>query len=753
MPVGPRSGLRDRFAAFTAALIALAAAWGLQSWLGDGVALVVLPAAVAAVAWLAGTAAAVTMAVAGYLACDLLFAGFPNRSGTYDLGTGAELAAYAISCVIIIGFGEALRRSHTREAYIRGLDAAGRRQVKEARSALAAIVEASDDAIISKSLDGIIRSWNPGAERLFGYSAAQAIGQPVTLIVPQELRAEEQSILERLGNGERIENFETVRLTRHGRRVDISLSVSPIVDETGTVVGAAKVARDISQHKRAEAALRASEERFRELANNIDQFAWTCDELGYATWYNRRWYDYTGGTFADMRGNGWKAFLLPDHLERVSAGIEAAVASGTPWEDTFPLRGKDGGYRWFLSRAVPIRDGSGRVVRWFGTNTDVTDRLELEQELVAADRRKDEFLATLAHELRNPLAPIRNALEILNLAGDDPNVLAQARSIIDRQLSHLVRLVDDLLDVSRITRDRLELRRTPTELNALVEQTVASASKPLRRARSDPRGERRAAARADARGPGAAGPGDQQPALQRRPLHAPRRHGPGNRGAKARGGAAPGERHRRRHPARQAHQRVRHVHPGGGARWQPRWARHRPDPGETPGRAARRQRWRRRAKGSARAANSWCTCPSRVAAVTAEPPPTARPAGPSRRVLVVEDNADTAATLSALLSISGHETRVAHDGEEGIKQAESFRPDIVLLDLGLPKMDGIEVCRWIRRQPWGRNITVAALTGWGQQADRRSTEEAGFDRHLVKPVAPDTVLELLAEMPRIADSA
>jgi PAS domain S-box-containing protein len=240
------------------------------------------------------------------------------------------------------------------------------------RELLAAIIDASDDAIVSKSLDGKILSWNSGAERLFGYTAEEAIGQSINLIIPEHLRAEEKSILARLKRGERIDPFETVRVTRDGRNISISLTVSPLRNASGKIVGASKVARDISERKLAAVALDASEERFRDLANNIDQFAWTCDELGYATWYNQRWYEYTGTTFEQMKGQGWRAVHHPDHVDRVEESLMRGVRTGEPWEETFPLRGKDGNYRWFLSRAIPIRDTEGRVIRWFGTNTDIT---------------------------------------------------------------------------------------------------------------------------------------------------------------------------------------------------------------------------------------------------------------------------------------------------------------------------------------------------------------------------------------------
>jgi PAS domain S-box-containing protein len=211
--------------------------------------------------------------------------------------------------------------------------------------------------------------------------------------------------------------------------------------------------------READEALRQSEERFRTLADNMSQFAWMADAKGWIFWYNRRWFDYTGTTLEEMQGWGWKTVHHPDYVDRVVERIQRSWDTGELWEDTFPLRGKDGTYRWFLSRAVPIRDAAGNVVRWFGTNTDVTEWRAAEEALKEADHHKDKFLATLAHELRNPLAPLRNGLQIMRLAGHSREAVEQARTMMERQLAQMVRLIDDLLDVSRISRGKVELRR------------------------------------------------------------------------------------------------------------------------------------------------------------------------------------------------------------------------------------------------------------------------------------------------------
>jgi PAS domain S-box-containing protein len=615
------------------------------------------------------------------------------------------------------------------------------------RELLAAIIDASDDAIVSKSLDGKILSWNSGAERLFGYTAEEAIGQSINLIIPEHLRAEEKSILARLKRGERIDPFETVRVTRDGRNISISLTVSPLRNASGKIVGASKVARDISERKLAAVALDASEERFRDLANNIDQFAWTCDELGYATWYNQRWYEYTGTTFEQMKGQGWRAVHHPDHVDRVEESLMRGVRTGEPWEETFPLRGKDGNYRWFLSRAIPICDTEGRVIRWFGTNTDITEQRELEMSLRKADRRKDEFLATLSHELRNPLAAISSSLEVLHQADENPELLHRARDAIGRQTSHLVRLVDDLLDVSRITRDRIELQRSAVELEPMLRHAIDVClpcteqygqtleydlpdtpvlldADPVRLAQilnnllnnackfSPLGGTIRVTATLDGdrvrisvKDEGVGILAEQLEDIFDMFAQA---HQSSER---LTGGLGVGL---------TLVKRLVELHGG-------RILAHSEGPG----------------KGSEFILELPLVRTAQDAVSSADTS-AAGDKVTALRVLVVDDNVDNAESMSMLLSLNGHQTRVAYDGMTALEMAEEFQPQAVLLDIGLPKMNGLEVCRRMRGESWGRTMKIVAVTGWGQDADRQRSAEAGFDHHLVKPVEYSDLEQVLS---------
>jgi PAS domain S-box-containing protein len=250
-----------------------------------------------------------------------------------------------------------------------------------AEAHLSAIIQSSDDAIISKDLEGTVLSWNPAAARIFGFTEAEMVGQSIRRLIPAERQDEEDEILARIAQGQRVKSFDTMRQRKDGTEIAVSLTISPIYDKAGRVIGASKIARDITAREEGQRALRESELRFRMLADNITQLAWVADETGAIGWYNKRWYDYTGVAPGETDGWGWDRVHHPDHLERVRDHFRASIEAGIEWEDTFPLLGKDGNWRWFLSRAMPIRDGSGHILYWFGTNTDVTDLLEKEEQI------------------------------------------------------------------------------------------------------------------------------------------------------------------------------------------------------------------------------------------------------------------------------------------------------------------------------------------------------------------------------------
>jgi PAS domain S-box-containing protein len=265
---------------------------------------------------------------------------------------------------------------------------------------LAAIVESSDEAIVSKTLDGVVTSWNPAAERLFGYSANEVIGRHISILAAPGHEDEMPAILERLRSGQKVERYETVRRRKDGSSVDVSLTVSPIRDEAGRIIGASKIARDITAHKRAEAALRDSEERFRNLANVVPDGVWTADADGSITFANDRWFHYCG-IAPEQNARQWPELVLhPDDRERCIAQWSRALREGVDYEIEVRNRRHDGEYRWFLTRASPIRDAAGRITAWFGSTTDIHDRK-------LAEERQQTLAAELSHRVKNLLTVIQ----------------------------------------------------------------------------------------------------------------------------------------------------------------------------------------------------------------------------------------------------------------------------------------------------------------------------------------------------------
>jgi CheY-like chemotaxis protein/two-component sensor histidine kinase len=385
---------------------------------------------------------------------------------------------------------------------------------------------------------------------------------------------------------------------------------------------------------------------------------------------------------------------------------------------------------------------------------DITELKGAESALREAGRRKDEFLATLAHELRNPLAPIGYALEIMKLAGDDRERVENARETMERQLRHLVRLVDDLLDVSRITRGKLDLRTEPVEMGAVLDRAIEACT-PLCEAAEH----------------------ELTVTVPAEPVHL---HADPVRLAQVFGNLinnackyTPRRGHIRVSVERRGSEGVVTVADSGMGIEPEALSRVFDIFTQIDGSHERVQGGvgigLTLAKGLVEMHGGTVHAFSeglgqgsrfvvRLPVLAAESPERtadsdsgtrtleageARGATTGRRVLVVEDDRESARSLSELLEMTGHEPHTVHDGAAAIARAEALRPDIVLLDIGLPKMNGYEVCQAIRRRPWGARTIVVALTGWGQDEDRRRTRDAGFDGHLVKPVEFDDLARFL----------
>ena len=626
---------------------------------------------------------------------------------------------------------------------------------------LASIVESSDDAIISKSLNGVIQTWNAAAERLFDYSAEQAIGRHITLIIPIGRLAEEDSIVETLKAGRHIDHFETERVRSDGTHIPVSLSISPITDEAGNVVGASKIARDIRRQREAE----ADRQKLVTLVENSTDFIAMCDLEGMPFFVNRAGLAMVGlDDMAQARRTRIRDFFFPDDQERIMGEfLPSVVQKGHGEIDVRFRHFRTGAVLWMAYKVLALTDASGRTVALATVSQEVTERRQLEDnlrklaaDLSEADRRKSEFLATLAHELRNPLAPLTNMLEVLKRTEGMGGTARQAINTIDRQLHQLVRLVDDLLDLSRISHNRLELRSSRIELRTLLHETLAAS-----RALVDSHGH------------------EVRLNVPEEPIYlcadvvrlsqvfgnlfsnACKYTAPGGRidvtverrGNKAivsirdTGSGIPVDKlftifdmfTRIDRPLERTKDGLgigltivkRLVEMHGGS-------------------------IEARSEGEGLGSEFIVSLPamhSDQQQPEEEPPAPLQGSAVGCRVLVVDDNVDAASSLAMLLQLEEKDVRIAHDGEAALRDAEGLRPELVLLDIGLPKMNGYEVCRRMRERPWGQKALIIALTGWGQEEDRRKSREAGFDGHLVKPVKHADLMALLAQAQQRSESS
>ncbi|MFT3885723.1 MAG: PAS domain S-box protein [Flavobacteriales bacterium] len=500
-------------------------------------------------------------------------------------------------------------------------DTTERQRTLKAAQHQAAIVESSSDAIVSKDLNGTILSWNRGAQNMFGYTAEEIVGRPVTMLFPPGLENEELAIVERIRNGERVEHYETIRMRKDGSLLNVSLSISPIKDERGHVVGASKIARDITEQKR------------------------------------------------------------------------------------------------------------------------------LEEALQRSNRHKDHFLATLAHELRNPLAPLCNGLEVLLAEPGEEELRNRTHAMMQRQMDHLVRLVDDLMDVSRISRGKVHLVREPVDVGTIVHTAVEACDalitghghdlhvrvEPGLRVRGDTarltqvvvnlltnaakytpakgridltveRADTNAVIRVADNGIGI--PADAMDRVfDMFAQVAPEEQ------TRTGGGLGIGL-----HIVRQ----LVGMH-GGTVN------------GSSPGLG----------QGSTFTIElpliPTANTTGRPAVATAELP------GTGLRILVVDDNTDATFTMGILLRKRGHTVEVANSGLAALEIGEGFKPEVVLMDIGMPGLSGYDTCARMRGTCWGRDARIMAISGWGQAEDRRRSAAAGFDEHLVKPVDSTQLQRLLVE--------
>jgi PAS domain S-box-containing protein len=366
----------------------------------------------------------------------------------------------------IVGLGGTRRHMETHAAPLQHFDGttvqlAITRDITERkmseRSALmlSAIVDSSDDAIISKDLNGVIRTWNIGAERLFGYTAAEAIGKPVTILIPVDRLGEEPQILGRLKRGERVDHFETIRKRKDGTLLDISLTISPVKDSGGNIIGVSKIARDITQRKCAEAALVVSEAKFRQLADAMPQIVWSARIDGCFDYYNERWYEFTGFSRESICDMSPEAILHPDDLQNFRQTWHDAVQSARPYCFEYRLWDRhESRWRWFIVRALPIRDVHESVVKWFGSFIDIDDQKRVEDELRRANQDLEQFAFSASHDLQEPLRSVKIYSELLTdtCAATLDSQSLQFLEHVRGGATRMEALVRDLLAYTQVTK-------------------------------------------------------------------------------------------------------------------------------------------------------------------------------------------------------------------------------------------------------------------------------------------------------------
>ena len=538
----------------------------------------------------------------------------------------------------------------------------------------------------------------------------------------------------------------------------LAVSVHPVAAAVCTAafviaLGAYTHLGNRTQRQRAQLALRESELRLQLVVNGSGVAIWDSDLRSGQTYWNARTFElfgYPPTADGSVTMEMWRQRIHPDDEELVRQAFERAVADKTNFAVEHRIVRGDGDTVWVSAFGRYHYDDAGKPIRFAGLNLDITERKRAQEELRAADQRKDEFLAVLAHELRNPLAPLRDSLRIFEASRSADPELITARRIMQRQTKQMVRLIDDLLDVSRISRNKLELRRETTTLADAIESAVETCRPAIEAAR------------------------------HRLRVHMPESalcvHADRVRLAQIFGNLISNSAKYTRPggeivvtvatEAQQAVVTITDTGIGIATEDLPRVFEMFTQVGrEADARVgglgiglALVSRLVQLHGGTVTAASrgpgegsSFSVRLPLSAPVIAAPPeatPSESARGTERRkVLVADDNEDAATALGLLLTHLGNEVQIAHDGQQALDIAAEFHPDVILMDVGMPRLDGLEATRRLRGTEWGRRASIIALTGWGQESDKRQSREAGADAHLVKPVEPEALQRALSGAP------
>lgn len=597
---------------------------------------------------------------------------------------------------------------------------------------------------------GIVTSWNKGAQRISGYSHEEIIGQHFSCFYPPE-GVEKNQPAHELNAARQHGRFEDEgwRLRKDGSRYRTKIVITALFDERGELWGYSKITRDLSERRAFEDALRKSEERFRLLAEGVRDCAiFLLSPEGIVSSWNSGAEHVKGYKTDEIVGHHFSRFYPPDDVEKKwpQQYLKLAEEQGSYEDEGWRIR-KDGSRFWAHIMITALHDQDGYLYGFAKVTRDLTERRRV-QSLELAEQRMKEFLALLSHELRNPLAPIRGALDVMRMATPEDPAHERARQIIDRQVSQISRLVDDLLDISRVTAGTIKLVNQTVDLREAVARAVET-SMPLIKSRRHNLEQNLPTKPVMITGDQARLVQVLTNLLNNAALYTPNR-GRIQLSLEVVNGRA----------------RIRVTDNGEGIP---------PDSlesifnlftqGERPSDRAQTglgiglslarqlvemQAGTLSAHSDGRGQGSEFTIELPIATSPVpgseskkSPGPAKKTAGKRLRILVVEDLPDVAESMTMVLQFWGHEVTVVPGGIEAIEAAPGFAPDVVLLDIGLPGMSGYEVARNLRQLPGFDEVTLIALTGYGQPSDREQALASGFDYHLVKGGSLDELRELL----------
>jgi len=650
---------------------------------------------------------------------------------------------------------------------------AAKNRQDELRAQLAAIVESSDDAIITKSLQSIIHTWNQGAERIFGYKADEVVGKSILILIPPDRIDEESRILGQLKRGERINHYETVRVRKDGRRIEISLSVSPIKDSTGKIVGASKIARDITSRKRMEEALRESESRLRAVVEATPECVKIVSCDGSLLFMNPAGIQMIEAKSLEaVSGASVFDLIAPEHRDHW-LDRHTSICKGEKHSWEFEVVGLRGTRRWMETHAVPLTLGDG-TNGMLAVTRDITSRklAEVEREQLLEQERaarseaervgliKDEFLANLSHELRTPLNAILGWAQILRRRNYEDKELVEGLAVIERNTRVQVQLIEDLLDMSRIISGKIRLDVQQVDLQDAIKSAVASVQHA-----ADAKGIRLHTVLDPRAGPVRGDParlqqcilnlltnaikftsrdGKVQIALERINSHIEITVVDNGRGIKPEFLPHIFERFR------QADSSTTRMFGGLGLGLS--IVKHLVE--------LHGGKITAHSDGEGKGATFRIELPLLIAHVPDHSSPREHPRTPNRAanldapslegitVLAVDDEMDARNVVKRILEECGAKVITAGSAQEAFEMLPKASPDMIICDIGMPIEDGYQFIRRVRALPkdQGSRTPAAALTAFARAEDRTRALLAGFQTHVAKPVEPTELIAVVASL-------